>query len=172
LRGSIRIRRGTEEDISRIERAIAKWLNWEIKREESIRRAVENKELLVADHEGDAAGFIHYVMHEDIIDGGLNCFITAFYVAPEFRKKGVGSILLRAAIRDSIDRGAVGVEASTASLDASRLYEKHFFKQFMGSGSMGEVFLELDIKKYKKKWMHAQRIDRLWRVRRNRLCEK
>jgi GNAT superfamily N-acetyltransferase len=148
---SIKICRGTERDISGIAKAIAHWLNWEVPREESVKRAVRNKELLVAHYRGEVAGFIHYVMHEDIIDGGLNCFITAFCVAPEFRKKGVGSKLLLAAIHDAVSRGAVGIETSTASPDARRLYERHHFKQFMGNWTMGEVFLELDMKEYKHK---------------------
>jgi GNAT superfamily N-acetyltransferase len=159
LPGSIRIRRGIERDVSNIEKAVTEWLNWEIKREESIKRAIRNKELLVADHKGEVVGFVHYIMHEDIVDGGLNCFITAFYVAPEFRGKGVGSSLLRAAIEDALDKGALGVETSTANPDARRLYEKYFFKQFMGRWSMGEVFLELDIKQYAQKWTRAFRID-------------
>lgn len=107
-------------------------------------------ELLVADQQGKAIGFIHQVMHEDIIGGGLNSFITCFYVAPEFRSTGVGSGLLRRAIKDALDKGSVGIEASTASPDARRLYERHHFKQFMGKGTMGEVFLELDIEEYER----------------------
>jgi GNAT superfamily N-acetyltransferase len=58
-------------------------------------------------------GFIHYVMHEDIIDGGLNSFITAFYVSPAYRGKGVGTLLLTEAIEYSLAMGAVGIETST-----------------------------------------------------------
>lgn len=148
---SIKIRRGTERDVSRIAKAVAQWLNWEVPREESVRRAIGNKELLVAHYKDQVIGFIHYVMHEDIIDGGLNCFITAFYVAPEYREKGVGSKLLVAAMQDALDKGAVGIETSTASPDARRLYERHHFKQFMGKWTMGEVFLELDMKEYEHK---------------------
>jgi len=151
LSKSIKIRRGTERDVSRIAKAVAQWLNWEVPREESVRRAIGNKELLVAHYKDQVIGFIHYVMHEDIIDGGLNCFITAFYVAPEYREKGVGSKLLVAAMQDALDKGAVGIETSTASPDARRLYERHHFKQFMGKWTMGEVFLELDMKEYEHK---------------------
>lgn len=145
---SIRIRLAVKRDISAIQKSIMEWLNWEIPREESIRRAIREKELLVADQKGRVIGFIHQVMHDDIIDGGLNSFITCFYVAPEFRSTGVGSRLLRRAIRDALNKGAVGIEASTASPDARRLYERHHFKQFIGKGTMGEVFLELDMEEY------------------------
>jgi len=145
-----KVRRAREEDISVIDGYITEWLNFDTDREESIRRAVKNKELLVADYRGELLGFIHYVMHEDIIDGGPNSFITAFYVLPEFRKKGVGSKLLQAAIEDGAQRGALEIEASTADPDARRLYEKHHFQQFMGKWTMGEVFLELDISRYRR----------------------
>lgn len=150
MKGLIRIRRGAEKDVSAVKKMIVEWLNWEVPREKSIKRAVRNRELLVADCKGEVIGFVHYVMHEDVVDGGLNCFITAFYVAPEFREKGVGSSLLRMAIRDALAKGAVGIETSTANPEVRRLYEKHNFKQFMGKWSMGEVFLELDMKQHKQ----------------------
>jgi ribosomal protein S18 acetylase RimI-like enzyme len=139
-----------EKDISTIEESITEWLTWRTPREESIKHAVKNNELLVAEIQDKVVGFIHYVMHGDIIDGGLNCFITAFYVTPEVRNRGIGSSLLREAIRDALDRGAIGMETSTANPDARRLYEKHHFRQFKGGWAMGEVFLELDMKEYKR----------------------
>jgi GNAT superfamily N-acetyltransferase len=150
LKDVTRIRYATGKDVFAIDRTIAEWLNWRTPREESIRRAVENRELCVADRKGEVIGFIHYVMHEDIIDGGLNSFITCFYVAPEFRNKGIGSKLLNKAINDALDKGAVGIETSTANPDARRLYEMHHFKQFMGKWTMGEVFLELDMQEFKR----------------------
>jgi GNAT superfamily N-acetyltransferase len=105
LSRSIRIRLAVKEDISAIEKSIAEWLNWEVPREGSIKRAIRKKELLVADQQGRVVGFIHRVMHEDIIDGGLNSLITCFYVVPEFRGTGVGSRLLRRAIRCRQFRG-------------------------------------------------------------------
>jgi ribosomal protein S18 acetylase RimI-like enzyme len=148
LKENIRIRQATKKDISAIDRIIAEWLNWRTPREESIKRAMENKELLVADKNSEVIGFIHRVMHEDIIDGGLNSFITCFYIGPEFRNKGIGSELLDQAIKDALDKGAIGIETSTANPFARRLYERHHFKQFMGNWTMGEVFLELDMEKY------------------------
>jgi len=148
LRGVIRIRQATERDVFAIDRALVEWLNWRIPRVESIRRAIEKREILVACQGSKVIGFIHCVLHEDIIDGGPNSFITCFYVAPEFRDKGIGSGLLEEAVKKALDKGAVGVEASTASPDARRLYEAHHFKQFMGNWTMGEVFLELDMDKH------------------------
>ena len=147
---SMRIRPAKQKDVSTIDRIIVEWQNWKTPRKESIKRAMKNKELLVADLKGELVGFIHYIMHEDIIDGGLNSFITCFYVAPRFRNKGIGSTLLNSAIEDALDKSAIGIETSTANPDARRLYEKHHFRQFMGNWTMGEVFLELDMKKHKQ----------------------
>jgi GNAT superfamily N-acetyltransferase len=104
----------------------------------------------VAGRKNELIGSIHRVMHEDIIDGGLNSFVTCFYVTPEFRNKGIGSKLLDRAMNDALGRGAVGIEASAANPDARRLYETHHFRQFIGNRTMGEVFLELDMGKYKR----------------------
>jgi GNAT superfamily N-acetyltransferase len=158
LQASIKVRWVTEEDISTVEKLIVEWLNWKIPREESIKRAIKNRELLVAEQHGKVVGFIHYVMHEDIIDGGLNSFITAFYVIPEFRNKGVGSALLHAAVQNALEKGAVGIEASTANPDARQLYEQHHFKQFKGKYTMGEIFLELDVEEYKKNLNAKRRV--------------
>jgi GNAT superfamily N-acetyltransferase len=127
-----------------------KWLDWNVPRERSIERAIKNDELLVAELEGRVEGFIHYVLHEDIIDGGPNAFITCLYVTPESRNKRLGSMLLTEALRDSMKRGVVGVETSTANPDARRFYERHHFNQFMGKWTMGEVFLELDTKQHRE----------------------
>lgn len=91
-------------------------------------------------------GFIHYLLRRDIIDGGLNSFISAFYFSKRYRKKGVGSRLLEGAISDSLARGAVGMETSTTSSKAKKLYQEHHFKQTRGD--IKEVFLELDIEEY------------------------
>lgn len=124
---------------------LLRWLNWETRRgrEESIKRATEQEELLVAEFHAKVVGFIHYVLHEDIIDGDLNAFITAFYVTPSFRGKGVGSLLLKEVIEDSLSKGAAGVETSTIYREAKKFYEKRGFKQVIGD--IGEVFLELDV---------------------------
>ena len=145
MRMTTSIREASEKDISTISRTLAEWLEWNVPRESSIKRAIENNELLVADRKGAVIGFVHYVMHEDIIDGGLNAFITCLYVAPEFRNQRIGTLLLGRAIKDAVGKGAIGIETSTASPDARRFYERHNFKQFMGKSAMGEVFLELDM---------------------------
>ena len=107
-----------------------------------------NRELLVAEDRNRIIGFLHYVIHEDVIDGGPNTFITAFYVSPRYRTRGIGSRLLESAINDSLKRAVVGIETSTIHKLAKKLYERHHFKQT--TGDIAEVFLELDIPEYLK----------------------
>ena len=144
LARKVAIRFARREDSDAIETLILKWLKFKVPREESLKRAMENNELLVAECEGRIIGFIHSVMHEDIIDGGLNSFITAFYVEPEHRQRGVGSKLLRKAIDVAIEKGAVEIETSTHIAEAKAIYEHFSFKQYKKK----EVFLELDVKDY------------------------
>jgi GNAT superfamily N-acetyltransferase len=142
------IRRAVKIDALAVDSLLSEWFDWkpDSGRLYSIHRAITKRELLVAEDNSRVIGFIHYVMHEDIIDGGLNSFITAFYVTPTHRGKGVGTLLLNEAIADSLTMGAVGVETSTVQKFAKKLYEKYHFGQTMGE--IGEVFLELDIPEY------------------------
>ena len=142
------IRRALNTDALSVDRLLSAWFDWkpENGRLGTIKRAVRNGELLVAQDENSLIGFIHYVIHEDIIDGGPNAFISAFYVSPAQRRKGIGTLLLKKAIVDSLNRGVVGVETSTTQLMAKILYERLHFKQTIGD--IGEVFLELDISEF------------------------
>lgn len=142
------VRRALMTDALGVDSLLSEWFDWKPSsgRLRSVRRAVKNRELLVAETGSRIIGFIHYVMHEDIIDGGPNSFISAFFVSQTSRRRGVGSLLLEQAIMDSLAKGAVGVETSTIHTLARRLYEKHHFKQTQGD--IGEVFLELDLDEY------------------------
>jgi GNAT superfamily N-acetyltransferase len=135
-------------DALSIDALLYEWLGFRPRsgRLDSIRRAVSNSELLVAEANSMVVGFVHYVLHEDIIDGDPNSFITAFYVTEWYRHKGIGTRLLKYAIDDSLENGAVGVETSTIHTKAKKLYEKLHFKQTIGD--VGEVFLELDLEEH------------------------
>ena len=135
-------------DAVAVDKLLSEWFDWKpiSGRLNSVKRAIRKKELFVAKAGSRVVGFIHYVMHEDVIDGNPNAFISAFYVSEAVRGRGVGSLLLESAIADSLARGAVGVETSTIHKRARQLYERHHFKQTMGD--IGEVFLELDIPEY------------------------
>ena len=138
-------------DALSVDALLSEWLDWkpESGRLESVRRAVRKRQLLVAEVHSRIIGFIHYVMHEDIIDGAPNSFISAFFVTESYRRRGAGTLLLEAAITNSLARSAVGVETSTTHALARKLYERLHFKQTMGD--IGEVFLELDLDEYLKK---------------------
>jgi GNAT superfamily N-acetyltransferase len=144
------VRRALMTDALSIDALLSEWFDWkpESGRIESVRRAVRKRELVVAEVHSRIIGFIHYFMHEDIIDGAPNSFISAFFVTESHRRRGVGTLLLEAAITDSLAKGAVGVETSTIHALARKLYERLRFKQTMGD--IGEVFLELDIDEYLK----------------------
>ena len=150
LKGIV-VRRALMTDALNVEALLSEWFDWkpESGRLESVQRAVRKRELLVSEVHSKIIGFIHYVMDEDIIDGAPNSFISAFFVTESCRRRGVGTLLLEAAITDSLAKGAVGLETSTIHAMASKLYERLHFKQTMGD--IGEVFLELDIDEYLKK---------------------
>lgn len=83
----LKVRIAREEDISVIDGYMTEWLGFNADREGSMRRAVKNRELLAAYCQEKLLGFIHHIMHEDIIDGGPNSFITTSYVLPESRNR-------------------------------------------------------------------------------------
>jgi GNAT superfamily N-acetyltransferase len=129
LKGIV-VRRALLTDALSVDALLSEWFDWEPEsgRLKSVQRAVRKRELLVAEVHSRIIGFIHYVMHEDIIDGAPNSFISAFFVTESCRRGGVGTLLLEAAIRDSLAKGAVGVETSTIHALARKLYERLSFQ--------------------------------------------
>src|SRR5207247_6797509 len=99
-------------DTSAVDSLLSEWFDWKPTsgRLESIQRGIRKRELLVAEADNKIIGFIHYVIHEDLIDGGPNSFISAFYVSKAHRRAGVGTLLLESAIVYSLYIGGVGVE--------------------------------------------------------------
>jgi GNAT superfamily N-acetyltransferase len=142
------VRQPSLRDSSQLESLLSEWLGWKPRsgRSNSIRRAIRNKEILVAVTKSQVVGFIHFALHEDVIDGAPNAFITAFYVTEQCRGKGVGTELLHQAIIKSARRGATFIETSTVHSRAREFYEGRGFRQT--TGDIGEVFLELDVTKY------------------------
>jgi GNAT superfamily N-acetyltransferase len=139
------LRKSKLKDVRAIEALLLEWLSFAPKRgrTESIKSAIRRKEIVVAESGSTMVGFIHYVIHNDIIDGAPNSFITAFYVSSVYQGIGVGSALLESAIADSASRGVVSIETSTVEGRAKDFYLKHGFRQYLGE----EIFLELDLQK-------------------------
>ncbi len=139
------VRKAHPHDAKRIANLLRDWLGPapSSSRADSIADAIENQEILVAVSSSGIIGFIHYVMHNDVIDGAPNAFITAFYVGPSNRHAGVGTSLLQGVIADARRKGVVSIETSTTHSEAKRFYEERGFRQ--SSGDIGESFLEFDI---------------------------
>lgn len=142
------VRRVRIKDAPRLAFLLHEWLNWDppTGRAASIERAIRAEEFFVADTGSTIVGLIHFVLHEDIIDGAPNAFITAFYVQERYRGKGIGKALLHEAIIASAMRGATFIETSTLHARAKAFYERHGFRQTFGD--IGESFMELDVAKY------------------------
>jgi GNAT superfamily N-acetyltransferase len=123
LANTLAVRKAMQINALAADSLLSEWFDWkpDSGRLDSIHRAITKGELLVAEDISRVVGFIHYVMHEDIIDGGLNSFTTAFYVTAAYRRKGVGSLLLDESIADSLAMGAVGIETSTIYASAKKL---------------------------------------------------
>ena len=84
------IQRALRADAPAIDGLLLEWFEWKPKsgRLKSVERAIRKRELIVSETGSRIIGFIHYIMHEDIIDGGPNTFISAFYVSKADRGKG------------------------------------------------------------------------------------
>jgi GNAT superfamily N-acetyltransferase len=138
------------KDAPRLDFLVDEWLNWRPRtgRVGSIKRAILNNEILVAEAGSSIIGFIHFILHEDVVDGAPNGFITAFYVQEDYRGRGIGGRLLRSAVMASVKRGATFIETSTLHSGAKAFYERHGFRQI--SGDIAEAFLELDVAEYLK----------------------
>ena len=139
------VRRALIRDAPRLNLLLHEWLGWDPGhgRILSIQRAIRNREFIVAEARSQIIGFVHFILHEDVIDGAPNAFITAFYVQEGLRGVGVGTRLLREATVQSAAHGATFIETSTIHCEAKAFYETHGFRQTIGD--IGEVFLELDV---------------------------
>ena len=140
-----RTRRAGAGDATQVEELIQEWLGPppSRSRRESIALAIESEEVLLAVAPSGTVGFVHFVVHNDVIDGAPNAFVTALYVRAAHRRRGIGSSLIQEVMREARRRGAVSVETSTTHAEAKRFYEGLGFGQ--ASGDIGEVFLELGL---------------------------
>jgi ribosomal protein S18 acetylase RimI-like enzyme len=145
------IRPARYSDGKQIASLILEWLSFDTKgRISSVRRSIDRGEFLVASETDDRkslVAFIHGIVHNDPISGGRRLFVTAFYVKPQFRRKGLGSAMLKTMMERTIKKDdLVGIEVSTIRKDAARFY-KEKFGFFHVKGDMGEILLNFDVKK-------------------------
>ena len=86
---------------------------------------------LVAAREGRPIGFINFTVRQTILHRGPSALIDELVVAEEYRGKGVGRQLVRAAIEKCRRVGCSEVEVSTekANLKARKFYKQCGFQE-------------------------------------------
>jgi ribosomal protein S18 acetylase RimI-like enzyme len=125
------------------------WLKFGDKhgRMNEIRKAIKAKEILVSidPKTTKIIGIIDGIIRNDPISSGPVLYIAALYLRPEFRRRGIGTRMLKYTIVGAKMRGVVAIEVSTAQRPAYRLYRKLGFRQYRAD--IGEVLLGLDLRK-------------------------
>ena len=96
----------------------SRFLTERIEREESV--------VLIADDDGGVRGFVQLVPSYSSVRAARIFILNDLFVAPEARRGGVGSALVREAARVAREAGAVKIKLSTAiaNAPARRLYER------------------------------------------------
>ena len=134
------------DDDARIAELTAQ-LGYEVTQEaadERLRRILQRRDnrVLVAEHEGRVAGWLHAVI-ADYIETGPFVVIASLVVDRTMRKRGIGRALLSSAEQWAVERGCqvVRLWSSAARTDAHRFYERlgyaHIKTQFSFVKSAG-----------------------------------
>lgn len=116
----MRIRRATQEDVNNIvELAAVNFPNSHI----FIR---PEDEVLVAEINNCIVGFLHITRIKN------NAVIKGLCVAPKFRRKGIGSALMKVALATLKKETGIHLKVKAGNAQAINLYEKHgfFLKKF------------------------------------------
>ncbi|MFX1598952.1 MAG: GNAT family N-acetyltransferase [Promethearchaeota archaeon] len=84
-------------------------------------------ELFVADLDGKVVGFIDHWITSDFTHGGKSSFIHSLYVMPKYRRRGIGSKLLRRIMESSMKKDVIEIHVATefANKPAIALYKSH-----------------------------------------------
>ncbi|SFS05807.1 Acetyltransferase, GNAT family [Halomicrobium zhouii] len=99
-------------------------------REATLRRIVAD-ELLVAREDGELAGFVMFTVesgqYEQDVQRGV---VQNLYVAPPYRRQGIGTRLLAATEERFADSGVdrVALNVMAANEDARRFYRRHGYE--------------------------------------------
>jgi len=113
-----RIRTGDEDDLAALAALADEFLPGEAEAETRLgvlRQSLidPNYALLVADADGRIIGFIDHWVINDFVHGGKLGYIQNLYVSPEYRRKGVGSSLLKEMIERAKANRVLEIHVST-----------------------------------------------------------
>ncbi|MEM3566595.1 MAG: GNAT family N-acetyltransferase [Candidatus Bathyarchaeia archaeon] len=140
------IDKAKEDDVSSIVMLIDGWISemdwsWTADRRGTIQKILkdENHEVLVAKVDERVIGVLHQHFYLDILHGSLMSHIDFILVEKEYRKKGVGSKLLKTAIENARKVGVMEIHVDTIFEQAAKFYRKHGFKE---DGTYFELNLE------------------------------
>ena len=129
---NLRVRRADERDISVLSMLAEEFMPKGATREkriELLRQALKNTdyELLVAELDGEIAGFIDQWIVHDFAHGAKLSYIQNLYVTSKHRRKGVGNKLLEEVIRSAKNEGVLEIHVVTEfeNKPAINLYRKH-----------------------------------------------
>lgn len=128
----LKIRLVNEKDLLSLVVLAGEFMPGEATAEERIsvlEHALENPdyELMVAELDGEIFGFVDQWIIHDFCHGGKLSYIQNLYVAPRYRKKGIGSKLLRRIINTAKKKGVLEIHMVTGfdNKPAIELYKKH-----------------------------------------------
>lgn len=130
---TLNIRLAREQDVQVLEQLFLEFSQWQIRRDEAIRKAIRDPagELLVAESSGRVVAFIHQVFFQDPLHAGLNSAITGLFVSDRYRGRGIASQLVKRALENAKTRKVVEVHVDTeeSNRDAVKLYERLGFRK-------------------------------------------
>lgn len=133
------IRRGTNADSDEVERLRRLWVAEQNTYGLTIASATDGASLpeglfLVAESDASLIGFIIAVLHENADDavgrGGSYAEVDELYVAPDYRRSGVGGTLLDSLVKEVEAQGISEFRVFSAARDQHgimRFYERHGF---------------------------------------------
>ena len=128
----VRIRTARKGDISYLLKLAEEFMPKEASRETRmavLKDSLANPhyELFVADLNGKVIGFIDHWITADFTHGGKSSFIHNLYVMPRYRRRGIGSRLLRKIIGSSLKKDVIEIHVATEfdNKTAIALYKSH-----------------------------------------------
>jgi len=132
---NLRVRRADENDIPVLLMLAEEFMS-EVeatreKRMKILRKALRNPdyELVVAEMNGETAGFIDQWIIHDFAHGAKLSYIQNLYITAKHRRTGIGSRLLEEIIRSAENKGVLEIHVVTEFENklAISLYRKHGF---------------------------------------------